>query len=136
MAKATEEIEKTQLEKLVDVHTEALQELRRQFNAVKASNDDQQREIATLRSTIESLQAQAEVILPREIMAEVSPGQLYLSAIQAFIIGYISSQPSALLRPANDPHKLYAAERAIEFGELLVGAMQKKFGVIPGSKPK
>ena len=132
MAKAEDT---TQLEKNVDMLTEAMLELRRMFNAMKAENDDMRRELSILKADAQV--ASQEVMLPREIREGVSPGQIYTSAVQAFIIGYISSNPSLLIKQGREnQYGMVAADRAVEFGDLMVKAFHGRFGIPPADEPK
>lgn len=122
------------LEKNVDILIEGMSELRRMFNALKAENED-------LKKTVAQLQADAQLatqdtLLPREIREGVSPGQLYTSFVQAFIIGYIGSNPSILMRSGRDnPHGVIAADRAIEFGDRCLEAFRARFGMPATEEP-
>jgi hypothetical protein len=129
MAKAADTIEKSSLEQTVEVLTEALTEMRRLLNASNAEIKDLKQDVAKLQATVQLYQS--ETVLPREVLADLSPGHLYTAALQAFIIGYIGSNPTLLMQRggAESPHKLMAVERALDFGDLIVKAMQQRFGL-------
>jgi hypothetical protein len=126
--------DKTVLEQHVETLMEGMLELKRQNAALKAHLDDQTSRVERLSAEVSMLQQ--DTLLPPEVRDGLTPATLYTSAVQAFIIGYIGSNPSVLLKSGESSiHGQQAINKAIEFGDNVVKAFQSRWGE-PREKPK